>query len=72
MCKLSNNLDAVAFNLLLSGDVVIDEGDPLVRPLTPHTGDPGNRHLARFNGGLGAIAAQLRLFLQTNAVRLFW
>ena len=52
--------------LLLGGDVVIDEGHPLIGPLAPHTGDPGHRHLAGLDGGLGAVAAKLRLFLFTQ------
>lgn len=55
-------------HLLLSRDVVIDEGNPLVGPLTPHTGDPGNGHLTGLDGRLGAVAAKLCLFLQTQRV----
>ena len=52
--------------LLLGGDVVIDEGHPLVGPLAAHTSDPGHRHLAGLDGGLSAVAAKLRLFLFTQ------
>lgn len=55
---------ALASYLLLCGDVVVYEGHSLVGPLAPDAGDAGHRHLAGLNGGLGAIAAQLRLLLQ--------
>lgn len=50
--------------LLLGGDVVINEGDALVRTLTPHACDPGHRHLAGLDGRFGPITAQLSLLLQ--------
>lgn len=56
---------AAAAHLLLSGDVVVDEGHPLVGPLAPHAGDPGHRHLTGLDGRFCAVTAKLCLFLQT-------
>lgn len=56
-------------HLLLGGDVVVDEGHPLVLALAPHAGDPGHRHLAGLDGGLGAVTAELRLLLHINRDR---
>ena len=52
--------------LLLSGDVIIDEGHPLVGALTSHTGDPGHRHLTGLDGRLCAVAAKFCLLLQSQ------
>lgn len=53
--------------LLLRGDVVVDEGHPLIGPLTPHAGDPCHRHLAGLDGRLCAVAAKFCLLLQQHS-----
>lgn len=50
--------------LLLRGDVVIDEGHALIRPLAPNAGDPCHGHLTGFDGRLCAVTAKLCLLLQ--------
>lgn len=52
--------------LFLCGDVIINEGNPLVWSLTTHTCDPCHWHLTGFDGGFCPITAKLCFFLWTS------
>ena len=53
-------------HLFLGGDVVVDEGLSTQGALAANDADAGHRHLAGFDGGPRAVAANLGLLLQRN------